>query len=121
MKEGKNMKSYSRVYAEVSLDAILHNVAGMQKLIGPDTRIMAVIKTDGYGHGAVPIGKELEELEVIWGYAVATVEEGEILRRHSLKKPILVLGAVFPEQYEALGDLDIRPTVYSLKQALDVF
>ena len=86
------MKSYSRVYAEVSLDAILHNVAGMQKLIGPDTRIMAVIKTDGYGHGAVPIGKELEELEVIWGYAVATVEEGEILRRHSLKKPILVLG-----------------------------
>jgi len=120
MKEGKNMKSYSRVYAEVSLDAILHNVAGMQKLIGPDTRIMAVIKTDGYGHGAVPIGKELEELEVIWGYAVATVEEGEILRRHSLKKPILVLGAVFPEQYEALGDLDIRPTVYSLKQALEL-
>lgn len=115
------MKSYSRVHADVNLDAVLHNVAGMQKIIGPDTRIMAVIKTDGYGHGAVPIGKELEELEVIWGYAVATVEEGEILRRHSLKKPILVLGAVFPEQYQSLADLNIRPAVYSLKQAQELF
>lgn len=112
-----NMKTYSRVYAEVNLDAILHNMEQMEKLIKKDTKIMGVIKTDGYGHGAVPIGKELEKLAVTWGYATATVEEAEILRRNGLKKPILVLGATFPEQYEALAKLGIRPTVYSLKQA----
>lgn len=111
------MESYSRVYAEINLDAVLHNVAQMKEIIGSDTQIMGVIKTDGYGHGAVLIGKELEKLEIIWGYAVATVEEGEILRRHGLKKPILVLGAVFPEQYKYLTDREIRPTVYSLRQA----
>ena len=111
------MKTYSRAYAEVNLDAILHNVGQMEKQINHKTRIMAIIKTDGYGHGAVPIGQELEKLEVIWGYGTATVEEAEILRRNGLKKPILVLGATFPEQYEIMADLDIRPTVYSLKQA----
>lgn len=111
------MKTYSRAYAEVDLDAILHNIRQMEKRISHKTKIMAIIKTDGYGHGAVPIGKELEKLDVIWGYGTATVEEAEILRRNGLKKPVLVLGATFPEQYEAMAAGDIRPTVYSLKQA----
>lgn len=111
------MKTYSRVYAAVNLDAVLHNMEEIKKNIDKDTEIVAVIKTDGYGHGAVPIGKELEELAYIWGYAVATAEEGVILRRNGLKKPILVLGAVFLEQYEVMADLDIRPTVYSLHMA----
>lgn len=78
---------------------------------------MAVIKADGYGHGAVPIGKELEPLDIVWGYAVATAEEAWILRRNGLEKPILVLGAVFPEQYQGLVGQEIRPTIYSLQQA----
>ncbi len=112
------MNSYSRVYAAVDLDAILHNIEAMKGNINENTRIMAVIKTDGYGHGAVPIGRVLEPVSCVWGYAVATAEEGLILRRNGLKKPILVLGATFPEQYRALAEADIRPTVYSLKQAL---
>lgn len=111
------MKTYSRVYAEINLDAILHNMEQMRKLLKEDTKIMGVIKTDGYGHGAVPIGKELEKLEYTWGYATATVEEAEILRRNGLKKPILVLGATFPEQYEAMADLELRVNVYSIGQA----
>ena len=111
------MNTYSRVYAAVDLDAILHNMEEMKKNIREDTKIMAVIKADGYGHGAVPIGKELEPLPYVWGYAVATVEEGLILRRNGLKKPILVLGATFPEQYRIMAEKDIRPTVFSLDMA----
>ncbi len=114
------MKSYSRVYAEVNLDAVSHNIARMEKIIGKDTKIMGVIKADGYGHGAVPIGKELEKLESVWGYAVATAEEAEILRRNGLKKPVLILGAVFPEKYGILAEKEIRPAVFSMKQAREL-
>ncbi|MCI8483992.1 MAG: alanine racemase [Lachnospiraceae bacterium] len=114
------MKSYSRIYAEVDLDAILYNVAQMEQRIQPGTKIMGVIKADGYGHGAVPIGRELEKLEVIWGYGVATVEEAEILRRNAMAKPILVLGPSFPEQYQSLADQEIRATVFSLRQAQEL-
>lgn len=111
------MSLYRRVFAEIDLDAIRYNVEQMGHHIREGAKIMAVIKADGYGHGAVPIGKELEKMEVVWGYAVATAEEALILRRNGLTKPILVLGAVFPEQYQGLLGLDIRPTIYSLKQA----
>lgn len=111
------MKTYSRVYAEINLDAILHNMEQMRGLLKEDTKIMGVIKTDGYGHGAVPIGRELEKLDYTWGYATATVEEAEILRRNGLHKPILVLGATFQEQYESIADLELRVNVYSMEQA----
>ena len=111
------MKTYSRVYAQIDLDAILHNMEQMQKRISRNTKIMGVIKTDGNGHGAVPIGRELEKLHVTWGYATATVEEAQILRENGLKKPILVLGASFPESYGLLAEEGIRATVFSLRQA----
>ena len=72
------MKTYSRVYAEIDLNAILHNMAQMQSRISKETKIMSVIKTDGYGHGAVPIGRELESLAVTWGYETDTIEEAQI-------------------------------------------
>lgn len=114
------MDTYSRAYAAVDLDAVVHNITEMKKGIGRDTKIMAVIKTDGYGHGAVPIAKELEELPFVWGYAVATAEEGQILRRHRIQKPILVLGASFPEQFPVLAEQGMRPNVYSLNMALQI-
>ncbi|MCI8280560.1 MAG: alanine racemase [Lachnospiraceae bacterium] len=114
------MSIYSRVYAAVDLDNIVHNMKEMIRVIGEDTNVIAVIKTDGYGHGAVPIARELEGLPRVWGYGVATVEEGEILRRNGIQKPILVLGATFLEQYEAMAAWDIRPTVFSLDMALEM-
>ncbi|MCI9446564.1 MAG: alanine racemase [Lachnospiraceae bacterium] len=111
------METYSRVYAEIDLDAIVHNMKQMQQNISSGAKIMGVIKTDGYGHGAVPIGRELEKLDIIWGYATATAEEAKILRRNGMEKPILVLGATFPESYKALAEQGIRATVFSLRQA----
>lgn len=114
------MKTYKRVYAQVDLEAILHNMEQMRRIIDPHTKIMGVIKADGYGHGAIPIGRELEKLGYVWGYATATVEEAQVLRRNGLSKPILTLGACFPEQYPALADEGIRATVFSLRQAQEM-
>ena len=61
------MKQYSRVYAEIDLDAIAYNMEQMKKRIGGDSRLIAVIKTDGYGHGAVPIAKMFESIPYVWG------------------------------------------------------
>ena len=96
------MFEYERVYAEIDLDAIRHNVSAMSENIAKDTKILAVIKTDGYGHGAIPIAKELEEMDKVYGYAVATAEEALDLRKNEVKKPILILGYTFPGKYEEL-------------------
>ena len=53
----KTEQDYQRVYAGINLDAVMHNLEKMRTLIKDDTKIIAVIKTDGYGHGAVPIAK----------------------------------------------------------------
>ena len=111
------MKTYRRVYAEINLDALLHNVEAIERRIQPGTKIMAVIKTDAYGHGAIQVGRELERLSSVWGYATATAEEALLLCKEGLLKPILVLGAVFPEQNGCLLSGQIRPTIYSIRQA----
>lgn len=111
------MNRYSRVHAEINLDAILHNLDAMHAVISENTKIMAVIKADGYGHGAVEIAEAIDALPYIWGYAVATVEEGISLRNHGIVKPILILGYVFPEQYEDMIRAAIRPTVFTREMA----
>ena len=106
------MKHYERVCAYIDLDAILHNYQEIKNGLDEHTKIMGVIKTDGYGHGAIAIGHELEKLASVWGYATATAEEAFILRKAGLKKPILVLGYTFPYAYEEMINGDIRPTIF---------
>ena len=67
------MSDYLRCYAEVSLPAIGHNIAEVRKRIAPDVKLLAVIKADAYGHGAVTVGKYLEDR--VDYFAVATLEE----------------------------------------------
>lgn len=106
------LEKYQRVYAKVDLDAVHYNMEQMHNNLAPGTRMIGVIKTDGYGHGAVPIGRELEQLDYVFGYAVATAEEALILRHAGLKKPILILGYTFPYCYDDLIRYDIRPAVF---------
>ena len=96
------MKNYSRVCERVDLDAIAYNFQMMKANIKKDVHMIAVIKTDGYGHGAVQIARLLENTDYIWGYATATLEEAVILRKHGIQKPILVLGCIFPDQWEEM-------------------
>lgn len=111
------MKHYDRVWAEVDLDAISANIESIKKNIKAETKIIAVIKTDGYGHGAIPIARVLEPDDAVWGYAAATVEEAHALREKGIKKPILILGYTFPYSYERMIEEDIRPTVFMLDVA----
>ncbi len=108
----EKIDSYQRVWAEVDLDAIWENVVHMKENIAENTKILAVIKTDGYGHGGVPIAKMLEQLDFMFGYAAATYEEAHVLREAGVKKPILILGYTFPYCYENLIREEIRPAVY---------
>lgn len=105
-------ENYQRGYAVIDLDAIHYNMEQMHRNLTPGTKMIGVIKTDAYGHGAVQIGRELESLPYVSGYATATAEEAMILRHAGLEKPILVLGYTFPYCYEDLIRYDIRPAVF---------
>ena len=114
------MKKYSRVCARIDLDAIEYNIEMMKKNVDDDTNMIAVIKTDGYGHGAIQIARLLEPKDYIWGFAVATLDEAIILRRKGILKPVLVLGCIFADQREAMLENEIRVTVYSKEMACEV-
>lgn len=111
------MKKFERVKAVVSLDAIAHNFAEMKKNIAKGTKIVAVIKADGYGHGAEAIARLIKDYDYIWGFAVATPEEALQLRTFGVKKPILILGIVFEEYFTQMIAKEIRLTVCTYEMA----
>ena len=111
------MKKYSRVCARVNLDAIEYNMEMMRRNLHPDTKMIAVVKTDAYGHGAVQVGRILEPKDYVWGYAAATADEALFMREHDLMKPVLVLGCVFPEQRRDMIERNIRVTCYTEEMA----
>ena len=108
----QKINHYDRVRADIDLDAVVYNLEQMHQNLKPETKIMGVIKTDAYGHGAVQIGRELERLPYVFGMAAATAEEALILRECGIKKPVLVLGYVFPYAYEELIKNEVRMTVF---------
>lgn len=109
------MKTYTRVYAPIDLDAVVYNMESMQKNIAPETEMIGVVKTDAYGHGAVPVAKAIDPY--VKGYAVATIDEALILRRHGISKPILILGVTHPSRYEDAVREEIRLTIFTMEQA----
>ena len=113
------MKKYERVKALVSLDAIAHNFEEMHKNVKEGTKIIAVIKADGYGHGARAIARLIQDYDYIWGFATATAEEALELRHVGITKPVLILGLVFEEYYEELAANDIRITISDLNTAAE--
>ncbi len=111
------MRGTMRVCAKVNLDNAVFNMESMHSNIAPGTKMMAVIKTDGYGHGAVALARKLEGLDYLFGFAVATADEAVELREAGIEKPILILGFTFPESYEAIVRYDVRPAVFKLDMA----
>ncbi len=98
--------------AEIDLDAIAHNVRKLHSLVAP-AEIMAVVKADGYGHGAVPVARAALRAGVDW-LAVALVEEAEELREAGIAAPILLLSEPTPEAAGRALAADLIPTLYSL-------
>ncbi|MCP1101665.1 alanine racemase [Aequitasia blattaphilus] len=107
------MKEYRRVIAQVDLDAIEWNFEKLYGNVENKTKMMAVIKSDGYGHGAFEVAQTLEAKDCLWGFAVATLDEAVSLRKQGIQKNIMVLGCVFPEQFNDLVKYDIQMTIYT--------
>jgi len=102
----------SRAWVEVDLAAVVENARTVARVAG--TRLLPVVKANGYGVGAVAVCRALEPLEV-WGYGVATPDEGAELRRAGITRPVVVLMPVPPALYDdvdrdgltpSLGDVD---------------
>jgi alanine racemase len=77
----------------------------------------AVVKADAYGHGANEVSRAIEGLPYLWGFAVATVDEAIALKADGRKKPILILGVTFEEQFEDIVENEFRPAVCTLEAA----
>ncbi len=110
------MNRYLRCYAEISLEAIGHNIREVKKRLPEGVKLLGVVKANAYGHGAVPVASYLEN-QVDY-FATATIEEAIELRENGISAPILILGYVSPSQYGDLVEYDITQTIDSYAQAL---
>ena len=109
------MREYYRVQANINLDAVYENVLQAKKLLAERTAFMAVIKADGYGHGAVEIAHTIDGL--VDAYGVAIPEEGIELRKAGIDKPILILGVTVREQFEEMLAYDLSAALVSEEMA----
>jgi len=103
-------------WAEIDLDAMAHNVKAIRAHIGAHVALMAVVKANAYGHGALPVAKTALRAGADW-LAVNRVAEGVQLRQAGIKARILVLGYCLPEQARLVVEHALTPTVTTLETA----
>lgn len=106
---------YNRVYARINMDNLRYNIEKMKSLVKPDMKILAVIKADAYGHGAVEIAKRIDDLCDYYG--VATIDEAIELRKAGVTMPILIIGFTADSDYEKLIEYNITQAVYDSNEA----
>lgn len=99
-----------RTWIELDRGAARQNVRAIRGLLAPRTRLMAVVKSNAYGHGLYVFAKVLDRLGV-HGFCVDSVIEGFRLRKEGIKKPILVLGSTLPEHFSTAAESDIALTI----------
>lgn len=116
--ETSSLKEYYRVRADINLDAIYGNLQREKEILKPKTKLMVVIKADGYGHGAVPVAKYVDDIADAYGVAIA--REGAQLRRVGINKPILVLGWTHRQDNDILIENDITQTIFTYDMAKEL-
>ncbi|NDV27464.1 alanine racemase [Desulfovibrio sp. JC010] len=112
-----NPASFAPVWAEIDLQAIKHNFSEVQRLVKKQSKIMAVVKADAYGHGLPEVAKNLSSAGADY-FGVARLDEAITLRSQGIDKPILVLGYTPPEAAAQLQKHDIIQTVFSTDYGL---
>ena len=108
--------STSRTWAEINLKSLEKNIEILRTQISNQTKFLAVVKANAYGHGLIEISKKLEELKVDM-FGVATVEEALKLRENQIKTPILILGQSSPELFDLISDNEIIQTIENIEIA----
>lgn len=106
----------TRTWAEIDLDSLTYNIHEIRRITNPSAKIMAVVKADAYGHGVREVAKTLIDEGADY-LAVACVDEGKQLRNDGITVPILILGAVMPEDAEDLIDYQLMPAVFDYELA----
>ena len=105
--------NFDNTYVKIDLDAIAANMAAIRQRTGKP--VMAVVKADAYGHGAIPVARLLQESCSFFG--VSSVLEAMELRQAGIQTPILILGHTPPAAFPVLVKEGIRPTIYTLAGA----
>ena len=103
-------------WVEIDLNALRHNLLAVKKWVGPQIKILGIVKADAYGHGDYEVSRVLlnNGVEML---GIAILEEGIQLRDNGIKAPLLLLGGIFEEQIDSIIHYDLIPTVYDLKLA----
>lgn len=112
------MNEYYRVCAQIDLSAVRKNIESIRTAVNPNCKLMVVLKADGYGHGAVPIAKRIDDLADAYGMAI--IEEAIELREAGIKKPILILGYTASHLYDKLIQYDITQTIFQYETAYEL-
>ncbi len=103
-------------WVEIDLAALRHNFMQVRQHILPETQILGVVKSDAYGHGMVPVARELAQSRCHF-LGVSKYWEAEKLRKAGLELPIIVLLGLEPEEMDAAIAQDIRPVLYRMDHA----
>ncbi|MDP3284815.1 MAG: alanine racemase [Desulfobacterales bacterium] len=104
------------LWAEIDLKAIAHNISELRRIAASNSRLMAVVKANGYGHGSVEVARcALNNGAEVLG--VARIDEAMILRNAGIGAPILIFGYTPPPFYKEILQFDLTQTVYSLQTA----
>ena len=106
-------------WAEIDTDALAANFRAVRRFVRPEVKVMAVVKADAYGHGAVRCAARLAAEGADW-FGVATPEEGIALRRAGTRQPILVFGGFWAGQAESCLEFDLVPVVYRYDMAFEL-
>lgn len=106
---------YNRIYAQINVDNLRHNIKSIMARHKKDMKVLAVIKADAYGHGSCEIARRIDDLAYYYG--VAAVDEAVELRNAGIKKPILIIGYTSPKDYDRLIKYNITQTIYSPSDA----
>ncbi len=102
--------------AIIDLSALRHNYHGLKKILAPEQKVMAVVKADAYGHGDIEVSRTLEDAGCEF-FGVAIAEEGIRLRLAGIKRPVIVLGGIYPGQVKEVFEHDLTPVVFDIATA----
>lgn len=112
------MEEFTRTYSVIHLDAVYNNIQEVKKHIGEDTKILAIVKANAYGHGAVAVAKSISDK--VYGFAVATVKEALELRNNGIDNFILILGYACKAEYETMLRNNISFSLLTKEMAQDI-
>ncbi|MBR3600412.1 MAG: alanine racemase [Lachnospiraceae bacterium] len=105
---------YNRIYARINMDNLRFNIDKMKSGIKDDMKVLAVVKADAYGHGAVGVSQRIRDMVDYFG--VATIDEAMELRNAGITEPILIIGYTDSEDFLKLIDYDITQAVYDVSE-----